>query len=208
MRAASRLLLGLMALLLLPAVSMSARPALWADDMTLGNPKAKVVVVEYASLSCPHCARFHNTVFPEFRKQFIDTGKVQFVYREFITSPPEVAVASAVVARCAGRGGYFKVIEGVFAAQEEIYRVGTIAGLREVLIREGGEAGLTKAQVEACLNDTGLYAAIDARVERGVAEDKVRGTPTFLVNGKPVTAGAANGEMDLASLAAAIKAAK
>ena len=208
MRAASRLLLGLMALLMLPAVSMSARPTLWPDDMTLGNPKAKIVVVEYASLSCPHCARFHNEVFPQFRKQFIDTGKVQFVYREFITSPPEVAVASAVVARCAGKDGYFKVVEGVFASQEEIYRVGTISGLRTVLVREGGKAGLTKAQVEACLNDTDLYAAIDARVDRGAEEDKVRGTPTFFVNGKEVTPGAANGEMDLASLAAAIKAAK
>lgn len=207
MRAASRLLLGLMALLLLPTVSMSARPTLWPDDMTLGNPKAKVVVVEYASLACPHCARFHNDVFPAFRKKYIDTGKVQFVYREFITAPPQVAVASAIVARCAGKEGYFKVVEGVFASQAEIYRVGTIAGMRAVLIREGGKAGLTQEKVEACLADQSLYDAMDVRVNRGAEQDKVQGTPTFFVNGVEV-AWPVGAEMDLATLDKAIKAAK
>jgi protein-disulfide isomerase len=207
MRAASRLLLGLMALLLLPTVSMSARPALWPDDMTLGNPKAKVVVVEYASLACSHCADFHNKVFPAFRKRFIDTGKVRFVYREFITRPAEIAMAGAVVARCAGKDGYFKVVEGVFAAQQEIYDNGTIPGLRAILIREGGEAGLTKAQVEACLNDPALYEAVEVRATRGAEQDKVAGTPTFLVNGAAVQPPAGR-EMDLATLEAAIAAAK
>lgn len=207
MRAVSRLLLGLMALLLLPAVSMSARPVLWPDDMTLGNPKAKVVVVEYASLACPHCATFHNTVFPAFREKFVDSGKVRFVYREFITAPAQVAVASAIVARCAGKDGYFKVIDGVFAAQQEIYRVGTMAGLRAVLVREGGKAGVSQEKVEACLADQALYDAMDVRVKRGGEEDKVRGTPTFFVNGVEV-APPPGGEMDLATLEAAIKAAK
>lgn len=208
MRAASRLLLGLMALLLLPSVSMSARPTLWPDDMTLGNPKAKVVVVEYASLACPHCADFHNKVFPEFRKKFIDTGKVQFVYREYITAPPQVAVASAVVARCAGKDGYFKVVEGVFASQAEIYKVGTIAGLRDVLKREGVKAGLTEEKVEACLKDQLLYDAMDVRVNRASEEDKVTGTPTFFVNGVRVSPPPGVHDMDLATLEKAILAAK
>ncbi len=208
MRAAPRLLIGLMALLLLPAVSMSARPTLWPDDMTLGNPKARVVVVEYASLSCPHCADFHNKVFPEFRKKFIDTGKVQFVYREFVTAPAQVAAASAVVARCAGKDGYFKVIEGVFASQEEIYRIGTIAGLRAVLVREGGKAGLSEERVLACMGDQPAYDAMSARVERGAEQDKVRGTPTFFVNGVRVDPAPGAHDMDLATLEKAIKAAK
>lgn len=206
MRVASRLLIGLTALLLLPSVSMSARPPLWPDDMTLGNPQAKVVVVEYASLACPHCARFHNEVFPAFKARYIDTGKVQFVYREYITPPAQVAVAGAVVARCAGKAGYFTVIDGVFAAQQEIYSDGTVAGMRRILIREGGKAGLTPPQVEACLADTAAFAAMDARVDRA-REDGVEGTPTFKVNGVKVRT-PPTGDMDLATLEAAIAAAQ
>ena len=207
MRIASRLLIGLMALLLLPTVSMSARPPLWPDDMTLGNPQAKVVVVEYASLACPHCARFHNDVFPAFKARYIDSGKVLFVYREYITAPAQVAVAGAVVARCAGKAGYFKVIEGVFAAQQEIYAEGTVAGLRRILVREGAKAGLTQPQVEACLADTAAFEAMDVRVGRAAREEGVSGTPTFMVNGVKVRT-PLTGEMDLATLDAAIAAAR
>lgn len=206
MRVASRLLIGLMALLLLPSVSMSARPALWPDDMTLGNPQAKIVVVEYASLACPHCARFHNDVFPAFKAKYVDTGKVQFVYREYITAPAQVAVAGAIVARCAGKAGYFKVIEGVFAAQHEIYAGGTVAGMRRILVREGAKAGLTQPQVEACLADTAAFEAMDVRVNRAANEEGVTGTPTFQVNGVKVRT-PPTGEMDLATLDAAIAAA-
>lgn len=207
MRVVSRLLIGLTALLLLPTVSMSARPPLWPDDMTLGDPQAKVVVVEYASLACPHCARFHNDVFPAFKARHIDTGKVQFVYREYITAPAQVAVAGAVVARCAGKAGYFTVIAGVFAAQQEIYSEGTVAGLRRILVREGGKAGLTQPRVEACLADTTAFAAMDLRVDRAANEEGVTGTPTFKVNGVKVRA-PPSGEMDLPTLDAAIAAAQ
>jgi protein-disulfide isomerase len=207
MRVASRLLIGLTALLLLPSASMSARPPLWPDDMTLGNPQAKVVVVEYASLACPSCARFHNDVFPAFKAKYVDTGKVQFVYREFITAPAQVAVAGAIVARCAGKPGYFKVIEGVFASQQEIYSDGTVAGMRRILFREGGKAGLTQPQVEACLADADAFAAMDARVERAKAEEGVEGTPTFKVNGVRVRT-PPTGSIDLPALDAAIAAAQ
>lgn len=207
MRIVSRLLIGLTALLLLPTVSMSARPPLWPDDMTLGNPQARVVVVEYASLACPHCALFHNNVFPAFKARYVDTGKVLFVYREYITAPAQVAVAGAVVARCAGKAGYFTVIDGVFAAQQEIYSDGTVAGLRRILFREGARAGLTQPQVEACLADTAAFAAMDVRVNRARTEEGVEGTPTFKVNGVKVRT-PATGEMDLAALDAAIAAAQ
>jgi protein-disulfide isomerase len=207
MRVVSRLLIGLTALLLLPTVSMSARPPLWPDDMTLGNPQARVVVVEYASLACPHCALFHNDVFPAFKAKYIDTGKVLFVYREYITAPAQVAVAGAVVARCAGKAGYFTVIDGVFAAQQEIYSDGTVAGMRRILFREGARAGLTQPQVEACLADTAAFEAMDVRVNRAKTEEGVVGTPTFKVNGVKVRT-PPTGEMDLPALDAAIAAAQ
>src|SRR5580700_5997879 len=106
------------------AVDKFARP----DDMTLGNPKAKVTVVEYASASCPHCAHFNNEVFPAFKAKYIDTGMVHYVFREFLTPPAEVAAASFLIARCAGRDKYFSVLDTIFRGQEQMYQSGDIRG--------------------------------------------------------------------------------
>ena len=206
MRGALRLLIGLTALLLLPAASMAARPTLRPDDMTLGSAKAKVVVVEYASLSCPHCARFHASVFPAFKKKYIDTGKVQFVYREFITSPAEIAVPATMLARCAGKDHYFQIVDRVFATQEEMYRDGTVAGVHRILKREAGAVGIDSAAYDACMQDEAQFAALKARLERASTEDKVEGTPTFDVNGKRIEPPLGK-EMDLATLDAAVAAA-
>ena len=207
MRAAFRLLMGLTALILLPAASMAARPAIRPDDMTLGNARAKVVVVEYASLSCPHCARFHATVFPAFRKKYIDSGKVLFVYREFITSPAEVAVPATMLARCAGKDRYFQVVDRVFAVQDEMYKDGTVGGVHRILKREAATLGIDAAGYQACISDDAAFEALKARIDRAETEDKVEGTPTFDVNGVRVTAPLGQ-EMDLATLDAAIAAAK
>ncbi|MFZ4605699.1 MAG: DsbA family protein [Caulobacter sp.] len=206
MRAALRLLIGLTALLLLPAASMAARPALRPDDMTLGNAKAKVVVVEYASLSCPHCARFHASVFPALKAKYIDTGKVQFVYREFITSPAEIAVPATMLARCAGKDRYFRIIDRVFATQKEMYDDGTVAGVHRILRREAAALGVDGAAYDACMQNETEFEALKARLDRASTEDKVEGTPTFDVNGKRIEAPLGK-EMDLATLDAAIAAA-
>ena len=206
MRGALRLLIGLTALLLLPAASMAARPALWPDDMTLGNAKAKVVVVEYASLSCPHCARFHASVFPALKAKYIDTGKVQFVYREFVTSPAEVAVPATLLARCAGKDRYFQIVDRVFATQEEMYKTGTVAGVHRILRREAAAVGLDNAAYDACMKDEVQFEALKTRIDRASDEGKVEGTPTFDVNGKRIEAPLGK-EMDLATLDAAIAAA-
>lgn len=206
MRTLLQAIVGLTALMLLPAASMAARPAVRADDMTLGNAKAKVVVVEYASLSCPHCARFHNTVFPAFRKKYIDTGKVQFVYREYITGPAEIAVPATMLARCAGKERYFQVISRVFATQDEMYRGGTVRGVHDILRREAATLGIDAAAYEACISDEAAFEALKARVARAEEVDKVTGTPTFDVNGVRVEPPLGK-EIDLATLDAAIAAA-
>lgn len=207
MRAAFRLLIGLAALVLLPAASMAARPALRPDDMSLGNPKAKIVVVEYASLSCPHCARFHQSVFPAFKKTYIDSGKVLFVYREFVTSPAEIAVPATMLARCAGKDKYFQVVDRVFATQDEMYRDGTVGGVHRILKREAATLGIDETRYGACIGDEAAFEALKTRLTRAGAEDKVQGTPTFDVNGKRIEPPLGK-EMDLATLDAAIKAAK
>jgi protein-disulfide isomerase len=175
-----------------------AAPALaqTADDMSLGDPKAKVTVIEYASLSCTHCARFHNEVFPAFKRRYIDTGKVRFVYREFLTEPATLAAVGALTARCAGPKRYFDVIATIFAGQAEIYSTGNA---REVLLRAGRAGGLDEARIDACLKDENAQAALNARVTRAIDVDKVQSTPTFVIGAKRL-----EGEQTLDTLAAAI----
>ncbi len=200
MRVASRLLIGLTALLLLPSVSMSARPPLWPDDMTLGNPQAKVVVVEYASLACPSCARFHNEVFPAFKAKYIDTGKVRYTFHEFLTPPEAVAAAGYLTARCAGKDKYFSVIDALFHSQEEMYRTGDARG---TLLKVAQSAGMTEAQFNACVSDEKAATALSARVEKAIKDANISSTPTFIFNGKKVK----EGEMTMEELDAAVAAA-
>lgn len=206
MRIARRLLIGLAALAFLPAVTMAARPALRPDDMTLGNPKARVTIVEYGSLSCPHCAHFHHDVFPALKAKYIDTGKVRFVWREFVTAPAEIAVPATLLARCAGKDRYFTVVDRVFAVQKEMYDDGTVRGVHRILKREAAALGIDEAAYGACIRDEAAFAALEKRIEQAEA-DKVTYTPYFLVNGRPVERPGGQA-MDLATLEAAIKAAR
>ena len=187
--------------------AMAAAPAGGArpDDMTLGDPAARVTVVEYASASCPHCARFNNNVFPEFRKKYIDTGKVHYVFREFLTQPVEVAMAGFLLARCAGKDNYFKVTDAVYRAQDQIYEPGseTIrpAAGHDVLLHIAQSVGLSEDQFNKCINDEKGIQALQERVDRLSKEYKVDSTPTFVVNGKALNPGA----VSMADLDAAIQ---
>ena len=162
-------------------------------DMALGNPQAKVTVIEYASASCPHCARFNNEVFPAFKRKYVDTGKVRYVYREFLTEPAPVAAAGALLARCAGKDKYFQVTDAVYHAQDEIYEPGTEtirAGAgRDVLRRIAQSAGLSEDQFNKCISDEAALKAFATRTETSAEKDHIEGTPTFIVNGKKVDVG-------------------
>ncbi|CAN5397005.1 DsbA family protein [soil metagenome] len=175
-----------------------------ADDMSLGNPNAKVTVIEYASASCVHCGRWNNEVFPAFKAKYIDTGKVNYVYREFLTPPVEVAAASFLLARCAGKDKYFSVIDSVYRSQEEMFTTGDYRG---VLLRIGQSAGLSEEQFNTCVSDEKAIKALNARIEKYQADAKITGTPTFIINGKKA-GGDDGGEQSLAQLDAAIAAAE
>jgi protein-disulfide isomerase len=151
------------------------------DDMSLGDPKAKVTVIEYASASCPHCAHFNNEIFPAFKAKYIDTGQVRYVFREILTPPVEVAAASFLLARCAGRDKYFSVLDTLFRGQQRMYETGDVGG---TLLRAGQGAGMTQGQVDACLADRAAADALSARVEVYATRDGVHSTPTFVINGK------------------------
>ncbi len=170
-----------------------------ADAMTLGNANAPIKVEEYASTTCNHCGRFNNDVFPAFKAKYIDTGKVQYTFHEFLTPPEAVAVAGFLTARCAGKEKYFSVIDALFRSQEEMFRTGDARG---TLLKVAQSAGMTEAQFNTCVNDEtsqkAIAARVDAAVQRGVSS-----TPSFFINGKT----AKEGEMTLEELDAAVAAA-
>lgn len=196
------MVLGLMAALFLGGVASAAPDwRVTPDDMTLGNPRAKITVIEYASASCPHCARFNNDIFPAFKAKYIDTGKVRYVLREFLTPPVEVAAAGFLTARCGGRAKYFQILDQIFHHQQEIYQSGDVNG---VLGRAAATAGVTDAQFKACVFDGAGLGALNTRVDTYIKRDGIEGTPTFVINGKLLDAG----EPTLAGLDAAIAAAK
>lgn len=188
------------ALALCAGSAMAAPPAPATGDMSLGDPKAKVKLVEYASLSCSHCAVFNNEVFPAFKRKYIDTGKVHYTLREILTPPAQVAAAGYITARCAGKDNYFTVVDAVFRGHEEMVKTGDA---RSVLVAAAKAGGLTEAQFEACLADTANLEALNARVAKNAKDGAITGTPTFVFNGKKVK----EGEITAAELDAAVAAA-
>lgn len=151
-------------------------------DMTLGAAEgAKVTVVEYASVTCSHCASWQATVWPAFKAKYVDTNRVRYVFRELPTSPVEVATAGFLVARCAGPDKYFGVVEELMARQNEMFAETP----RTVLLDVAAKAGLSEEQFTTCLSDKAAIERMDARVKAAVAAD-VDGTPAFFVNGEKV----------------------
>lgn len=160
----------------------SAAPAVPAapGDMSVGNPAAPVHVVEYLSLTCPHCAHFHDEVWPAFKAKYVDTGKVYFTIRELLTAPAQVAAAGFLMARCKGdQASYFKIVDEVFDSQSR-WQQGNI---KPIFLEIAKKNGLTEAQFEACITDEAAQEALGKRLEYATKTDKVTGTPTFFVNG-------------------------
>ena len=175
-----------------------------AEDMHLGDPKAKVEFIEYASASCPHCARFNNDVFPTFKAKYIDTGKVHYTFKEFLTAPENVAAASFLLARCAGKDEkYFQVLDSVFKNQTEMFQSGDFRG---GLLRIAQSAGMTEQQFTTCISDEAANKALSARVQKHATEDKISSTPTFVVNGEKIKEGEITmPELDAAMAKAGVK---
>jgi protein-disulfide isomerase len=194
--------------LLLSAAGVALAGAAWADmgqpaadDITMGSPKARVHFVEYASLSCPHCAAFHREVFPAFKAKYIDTGKVRYTLKEVLTQPRQFAGAGFLLARCAGPSRYYKVVGEMFDGLSLI-QMG--ASPQSVLLSVGKANGMDPEQVGACLTDEGAVRGLNAREQRSSA-DGVRATPTFVMNGKVIGQGSITmAELD-AAVAAALK---
>ena len=181
------------------ACSQKTGGALTQDDMDLGNAQSKITVVEYASVGCPVCAKWQREVYPAFKAKYIDTNKIHYVFREFLTPPAEVAAASFLIARCAGKDKYFSVLDTIFRGQEHMYQTGDIKG---ALAHAASLAGMSEGQMEACLTNEAAGDALSARVERYAKEDGINMTPTFVINGKKMETAATLANLDAAIAAA------
>lgn len=148
-------------------------------EMALGSADAKVTVVEYMSMTCPHCAHFHNETFDKIKEKYVDTGKVRFIIREFPFDPR--AAAAFMLARCAPNNAYFPMVSMMFKQQQ------TWAAAEDgkaALLQMSKLAGFTQESFEKCLTDQKLLNDVNAVRERGAKEFGINATPTFLINGK------------------------
>jgi protein-disulfide isomerase len=194
-------MIGLCLTLALAACQKSGTDTVSAEDMSMGNPAAKVTMIEYASVACPHCARFDMEVFPAFKAKYIDTGQVRYVAREALTGDPAIAAAGFLTARCAGKDKYFQVVDAIYHAQHEMFTGGDP---HAVLLNIARSAGLSDAQFDRCIKDDGALKALNDRWEHYVKDDNINSTPTFVINGKLYN----KGEMSLSELDAAVAQAK
>ena len=161
-------------------------------DIVLGKPDAPVTVIEYASMTCPHCAHFSKTTFPDLKTNYIDTGKVRFIFREFPLD--ELAAAAAMLARCIDKTNGEKamaVIEVLFASQEKWAVRNPLPQLQQIT----RQAGMSQQAFDECLKDQTLYNNVLAMRERASKEYKVESTPTLFVNGKIIKGGVAIEEL-------------
>lgn len=163
-------------------------------DRALGDPNASVKIVEYMSMTCPHCAHFHNTVFDEIKKKYIDTGKVYFIIREFPFDPR--AAAAFMLARCAPEQQYFPFVSMLFKQQQSW---ATAQDARAALLQMSKMAGFSQESFEACLTNQKLLDDVNATMQRGATEFGVNSTPTFIINGKKYS-----GDMSVETMSALI----
>src|SRR6476469_11069116 len=149
-------------------------------DQAQGAANAPVTIIEYASMTCPHCSHFHETTYPEMKKKYIDTGKVRFIFREFPLDP--LAAAGAMLARCAGKDKYFPMIDTLFSQQREW----VVQKPLEPMFNIAKQAGFTQQSFDECLANQQMLTRLEEQRTRATQKFNVNSTPTFFINGKTV----------------------
>jgi protein-disulfide isomerase len=147
-------------------------------DQVLGAADAPVTIIEYASMTCPHCSHFHKTVYPDLKKKYIDTGKVRFIFREFPLDP--LAAAASMLARCAGKDKYFPLIETFFESQNDW----VVQKPLQPMFAIAKQAGFTQQTFDECLANQQMLNGIEETRTRAASKLNVNSTPTFFINGK------------------------
>ena len=166
----------------------------FTGDVLEGDADAPITIIEYASLTCPHCASFHTTAYPALKENYIDTGKVKFIYRDFPLNDP--ALAATMIARCGGEDKYLGFIDLMLKQQTRWTSSTDLLGALKGIAKLGG---VSSAQVDACLSDQVLGQNVLDRARAGTEEFGISSTPSLVINGK-----LHEGGRDYASLAKAI----
>ncbi len=151
-------------------------------DMALGSASAPYTIVEYASMTCPHCANFQSDSFPKVKSEYIDTGKARYIFREFPIDG--LALAASMVARCVGAERFFPMVDALFETQKT-WAVPGAEG-KEKLLQVARQAGMSKQEFDKCLEDKQLFENLVEIRRRAHEEYGVDGTPAFFVNGKKI----------------------
>ncbi len=166
-------------------------------EMTLGPADAKVTVMEYASFTCPHCANFHKDTFKQLKANYIDTGKVQFIYRDVYFDRP--GLWAAMVARCDGPTRFFGIVDMLFSQQREWVSGSDPVAIADNLRKIGKVAGMSDEKLEACLTDADKAKALFEWFEANAEADGITSTPSLVINGE------AHGNMSYADLSEIIE---
>ena len=148
-------------------------------DMALGDPNAPVTLIEFFSLTCPHCEWFHKNVYNRLKPEYVDTGRLRYIARDFPLNMP--AVQAAILARCAGRDRYFTFVDVLFQTFDDWARSSDYS---EKLAQIGELGGVSRDRFDACLADTDLENALFQSMATAQAEYDVNSTPTLIVNGE------------------------
>lgn len=186
----SRFIPGLAVVAVLLAPALAPWPAVAGivaiedamSEMALGSADAPVTMIEYSSLGCPHCAAFHRDTLPRIKKEYIDTGKLRLVYQDFPLGTP--ALAASMIARCSGARKFFGFIEILFRSQAQWSRS---KNPLEALTQVSRFAGMTEADVEACLKYQPLLESIRKGAEMAQKNHQINSTPTFLIGGEMIS---------------------
>ncbi len=149
------------------------------SDRLLGNANAPITIIEYASMTCPHCAAFHAGPYPALKKEYIETGKVKFIYRDFPLD--RLALAASMMTRCAPKERYFAVVDIVYRTQQNWAKVADPAG---ALAQIGLLSGISQETYKACVGNKEIFDGVMKIRNDGDKEFNVKSTPTIIVNGK------------------------
>ncbi|GAA6209294.1 DsbA family protein [Cognatishimia sp. WU-CL00825] len=150
-------------------------------DMILGEASAPITMIEYASFTCPHCANFHASTYPKLKADFIDTGKVKFVFREVYFD--RFGLWASMIARCGGQERFFGITDLLFKDQAHWSGAGDPVAIADAIRKIGRLAGLGDEALQSCLNDQENAEALVAWYQNNAAADEVTGTPSFVING-------------------------
>jgi protein-disulfide isomerase len=155
------------------------------EDMQIGNPDAPVTVIEYASYTCPHCASFHSNSFKQLKTDYIDSGKINFIYREVYFD--RYGLWASMIARCAGPDKFFGMTDLIYKGQSQWARAGEPGAIIDELRKLGRLAGLDGDQLESCLQDEDKARELVEWYQKNAETHGIDSTPSFVINGTTYT---------------------